>query len=43
MMTVAVPTAPPTTVSSPIQQLKRKFYSGKFESFDIIKVILIQE
>ncbi|CAF3384447.1 unnamed protein product [Rotaria sp. Silwood1] len=38
-MTVAVPTAPSTTVSSPIQQLKRKLYSGRSETHESIKVI----
>ncbi|CAF3882877.1 unnamed protein product [Rotaria sp. Silwood2] len=37
MMTVAVPTAPLTTVGSPIQQLKRKLYSGRSETYDLIK------
>jgi len=38
-MTIAVPTAPPTTVGSPLQHLKRKLHSGKSETYDLGKVI----
>lgn len=40
-MTVAAPTAPPTTVGSPFQQLRRKFNPGKSEIYDLAKVIEI--
>jgi hypothetical protein len=38
-MNVAVPTAPPTTVSSSYQNFKRKLYAGKSETYDLAKVI----
>ncbi len=41
MMTVAVPTAPPTTGTSSYQHFKRKLYSGKSETYDLSKVIVI--
>ncbi|CAF3477049.1 unnamed protein product [Rotaria sordida] len=37
MMTVAIPIVPSTTVTSPIQQLKRKLHSGRSENYDLIK------
>jgi len=39
VMNVAVPTAPPTTVSSSYQNFKRKLYAGKSETYDLAKVI----
>jgi hypothetical protein len=39
MMNIAVPTAPPATVSSSYQQFKRKLHSGKSETYDLSKVI----
>ncbi len=38
-MNIAVPTAPPTSVSSSYQNFKRKLHSGKSETYDLAKVI----
>ncbi len=40
-MNIAVPTAPPSTVSSSYQHLKRKLHPGKSETYDLAKVTKI--
>jgi hypothetical protein len=42
-MPFAVPTAPPATVSSPLQQLRRKLYTGRSDTYDLLKVIDIDK
>ncbi len=38
VMNVAIPTAPPTTVTSSLHHFKRKLQSGKTETYDLAKV-----